>query len=104
MLVQQAWPVGRISQRRNPPTAAPEQPSGGLRSANPPYALKKGRDDMYCSMPTPAQIPAARVLRDWMQTDLVEAPGVPEISVKNIERGATHPRVRRPACFASIPA
>src|SRR5580704_14466920 len=59
---------------------------------------------MYCSRPTPAQIPAALVLRDWMQTDLVEAPGVSEISVKNIERGATHPRVRRPACFASIPA
>jgi len=32
--------VGRISRRRNPPTAAPEQPSGGLRFANPPYALK----------------------------------------------------------------
>ena len=31
--------VGRISRRRNPPTAAPEQPSGGLRFANPPYAL-----------------------------------------------------------------
>ena len=31
--------VGRISRRRNPPTAVPEQPSGGLRFANPPYAL-----------------------------------------------------------------
>ena len=29
-------PVGRISRRRNPPTAAPKQPSGGLRFANPP--------------------------------------------------------------------
>jgi hypothetical protein len=32
-------PVGRISRRRNPPTAAPELLSGGLRFANPPYAL-----------------------------------------------------------------
>ena len=34
-----AQSVGRISRRRNPPIAAPEQPSGGLRFANPPYAL-----------------------------------------------------------------
>jgi hypothetical protein len=31
-----AQSVGRISRRRNPPIAAPEQPSGGLRFANPP--------------------------------------------------------------------
>jgi hypothetical protein len=31
--------VGRISGRRNPPTSVTEQPSGGLRFANPPYAL-----------------------------------------------------------------
>ena len=30
-------PDGRL--RRNPPTPVPEQPSGGLRFANPPYAL-----------------------------------------------------------------
>jgi hypothetical protein len=34
-----AQSVGRISRRRNPPTAVPELPSGGLRFANPPYAL-----------------------------------------------------------------
>ena len=36
-----AQSVGRISRRRNPPTAVPEQQSGGLRFANPPYALSR---------------------------------------------------------------
>jgi hypothetical protein len=40
-----AQSVGRISRRRNPPTAVPEQPSGGLRFANPPYALLDGERD-----------------------------------------------------------
>jgi transcriptional regulator with XRE-family HTH domain len=41
---------------------------------------------------TPAQIRAARALLGWKQTDLAGASGVSEISVKNIERGATDPR------------
>jgi predicted transcriptional regulator len=44
-------------------------------------------------MITPAQIRAARALLGWKQVDLAEASGVSEISVKNIERGATDPRV-----------
>ena len=41
-------------------------------------------------MITPAQIRAARALIGWKQADL--AAGVSEMSVKNIERGATDPR------------
>src|SRR5580700_8171576 len=53
--------VGRISRRRNPPTAAPEQPSGGLRFANPPYALlPKSR---LASL-TPGYVPPVEVLPD----------------------------------------
>lgn len=44
------------------------------------------------AMMTPAQIRAARALLGWKQTDLAEAAGVSEISVKNIERGATDAR------------
>lgn len=43
-------------------------------------------------MITPAQIRAARALIGWKQSDLAEASGVSEISIKNIERGATDPR------------
>ncbi len=41
---------------------------------------------------TPAQIRAARALLGWKQTDLAKAADVSEISVKNIERGATDAR------------
>lgn len=41
---------------------------------------------------TGAQIRAARALIGWKQTDLAAASGVSEISIKNIERGATDPR------------
>jgi transcriptional regulator with XRE-family HTH domain len=41
---------------------------------------------------TGAQIRAARSLLGWKQTDLAKASGVSEISIKNIERGATDPR------------
>lgn len=44
------------------------------------------------AMITPAQIRAARALIGWKQTDLSEASGVSEISIKNIERGSTDPR------------
>jgi DNA-binding XRE family transcriptional regulator len=43
-------------------------------------------------MITPAQIRAARALVGWKQTDLANASGVSEMSIKNIERGATDPR------------
>ena len=43
-------------------------------------------------MLTPAQIRAARALLGWKQTDLASASGVSEISIKNIERGATDAR------------
>lgn len=43
-------------------------------------------------MITPAQIRAARALLGWKQTDLADASRVSEISIKNIERGATDPR------------
>jgi transcriptional regulator with XRE-family HTH domain len=38
------------------------------------------------------QIRAARMLIGWKQTDLAAASGVAEVSIKNIERGATDPR------------
>jgi transcriptional regulator with XRE-family HTH domain len=41
----------------------------------------------------PAQIRAARALLGWKQTDLAERSGVSGISIKNIERGFTDPRV-----------
>ena len=44
------------------------------------------------AMITPAQIRAGRALIGWKQSDLAEASGVSEISIKNIERGATDPR------------
>lgn len=44
------------------------------------------------TMITPAQIRAARALIGWKQSDLATASGVSEISIKNIERGATDPR------------
>lgn len=44
------------------------------------------------AMIDPGQIRAARALLAWKQTDLAEKSGVSEISIKNIERGATDPR------------
>lgn len=44
------------------------------------------------AMMSPAQIRAARALLGWKQTNLAEAAGISEISVKNIERGATDAR------------
>lgn len=44
------------------------------------------------AMITPAQIRAARALIGWKQADLARAASISEISVKNIERGATDPR------------
>lgn len=44
------------------------------------------------AMISPEQIRAARQLIGWKQTDLADASGVSEISVKNIERGATDAR------------
>lgn len=44
-------------------------------------------------MITPAQLRAARALLGWKQTDLARESGVSEVSIKNIERGATDPRV-----------
>lgn len=41
---------------------------------------------------TGTQIRAARCLLGWKQTDLAEASRISEISIKNIERGATDPR------------
>jgi transcriptional regulator with XRE-family HTH domain len=43
-------------------------------------------------MITAAQIRAARALIGWKQADLAAKSGVAEISIKNIERGATDPR------------
>ena len=43
-------------------------------------------------MMTPAQIRAARALLGWKQIDLAERSGLSEISIKNIERGATDAR------------
>ena len=39
----------------------------------------------------PAQIRAARALLDWRQVDLVKASGVSDLTIRNFERGATHP-------------
>lgn len=45
-------------------------------------------------MITPHQMKAGRAMLDWRQEDLAEAAGLAEISIKNIERGATQPRPR----------
>lgn len=44
------------------------------------------------AMIQPGQIRAARALIGWKQSDLAAASGVSEISIKNIERGATDAR------------
>jgi predicted transcriptional regulator len=44
-------------------------------------------------MITRAQIRAARALIDWTQSDLAQASGVSQVAIKNLERGATDPRV-----------
>jgi transcriptional regulator with XRE-family HTH domain len=46
-----------------------------------------------CWVITPAQIRAARALLGWRQTDLAKASGVSEIALKNVERGASDPRM-----------
>ena len=46
----------------------------------------------HSAMITAGQIRAARALIGWTQVDLAKASGVSEISIKNIERGATDPR------------
>lgn len=58
------------------------------------FTMVAGRAELaYASdMITPAQIRAARALIGWKQADLASASGVSEISIKNIERGATDPR------------
>ena len=40
----------------------------------------------------PNQVRAARALLGWRQVDLAQNSGVPEVSIKNMERGATDPR------------
>ncbi|WP_235817677.1 helix-turn-helix domain-containing protein [Brucella cytisi] len=47
----------------------------------------------FKDMITAAQIRAARALLNWKQTDLASASGVSEMSVKNLEKGQTDPRV-----------
>ena len=42
---------------------------------------------------TIAQIRAARALIGWKQSDLARASGISEIAIKNMERGATDPRM-----------
>ena len=42
---------------------------------------------------TSAQIRAARALLGWKQTDLAEHSGISVPSIKNVERGATDPRM-----------
>nr|WP_313015524.1 helix-turn-helix transcriptional regulator [Brucella intermedia] len=44
-------------------------------------------------MITADQIRAARALLNWKQTDLAAASGVSEMSVKNLEKGQTDPRI-----------
>lgn len=44
-------------------------------------------------MPTREQLRAARALINWTQADVARAARISEISVKNIERGVTDPRV-----------
>ena len=44
-------------------------------------------------MIVPAQIRAARALIEWTQAELAAASGLSEMSIKNIERGFTDPRV-----------
>lgn len=48
---------------------------------------------MASVMATAAQIRGARAMLGWKQTDLARESGISEISVKNIERGVTDPRV-----------
>ena len=61
------------------------------------YNIREGythlpRTPTLRAMITAGQIRAARALIGWTQTDLAKASGVSEISIKNIERGATDPR------------
>lgn len=44
-------------------------------------------------MPSPQQMRAARALLGWRQADLAKHSGVSEITIKNVERGATDPRM-----------
>jgi predicted transcriptional regulator len=45
------------------------------------------------AMITAAQIRAARALLGWKQTDLAKAAALSEMSIKNVERADTDPRV-----------
>jgi predicted transcriptional regulator len=45
------------------------------------------------AMITPAQIRAARTLVGWQQSDLAAAAGVSIATIKNVERGASDPRL-----------
>jgi transcriptional regulator with XRE-family HTH domain len=46
----------------------------------------------FADMITAGQIRAARALIGWKQAELAVASGISEISIKNIERGASDPR------------
>lgn len=47
----------------------------------------------FKDMITAVQIRAARAILNWKQTDLAVAAGVSEMSIKNLEKGQTDPRV-----------
>jgi len=53
------------------------------------------------TIPSPTQIKAARALLAWRQSDLAEHSGISEITIKNVERGATDPRVTTMAAIQS---
>lgn len=44
-------------------------------------------------MPTPQQMRAARALLGWRQADLAKHSGMSEITIKNVERAKTDPRM-----------
>ncbi|KQZ18666.1 hypothetical protein ASD50_21990 [Mesorhizobium sp. Root552] len=50
-------------------------------------------------MITSAQIGAACALLGWKQIDVAAVAGISEMSVKNIGRGVTNPRVNRPTAI-----
>jgi transcriptional regulator with XRE-family HTH domain len=55
-------------------------------------AVRSTHEYPAATMITGAQIRAARALIGWKQSELAERSGISEISIKNIERGATDPR------------
>ena len=54
---------------------------------------KLPRFPYFDGMLTPAQIRAARALLNWNQKQLAEASGIATVTIKNIERGASDPRM-----------